>query len=233
VPPTCFFGDPNGTFTLALVGDSHAAQWFLALDAIAKARHWRLETFTKVRCPFLDIRMVNIQEKREYTECEAWDRAVVARLRAHPADLTVISTDRNWIDPVAAADDTPAAEAASEARLVQQLPGRVGLIVDTPSSNQDVPACLAAHRSDIRPCAFSRAIADRNAIGVREQAIAAATGAGLLDLNALICPGDPCQPIVDDILIFRDDSHLTGTFSMALAPALARSIDVVLATAPP
>ena len=60
VPPTCFYGDPNGTFTLALVGDSHAAQWFLALDAIAKARHWRLETFAKVRCPFLDIRMINI-----------------------------------------------------------------------------------------------------------------------------------------------------------------------------
>jgi hypothetical protein len=174
------------------------------------------------------MRMVNIQQKREYTECEAWDRAVVARLVAHPPDLTLISTDRNWIDPVAAADDTPAAEAASEARLVAQLPGRVGLIVDTPSSTQDVPACLAAHKADIRPCAFSRAVADRNAIGVREQAIATATGAGLLDLNDLICPGDPCQPIVDDILIFRDDSHLTATFSMALAPALARAIDAIL-----
>ena len=228
VPPACWYGDPQGTFTLALVGDSHAAQWFTALDAIAKARHWRLETFTKVRCPFLDVRMVNIALKREYTECEAWDRAVVARLQAHPADLTLISTDRNWIDPVAAADDTPVAEAASEARLVSQLPGRVGLIVDTPSSTQDVPACLAAHTSDIRPCTFSRAIADRNAIGVREQAIATATGAGLLDLNDLVCPGDPCQPIVDDILIFRDDSHLTATFAMALAPALARAIDAVL-----
>ena len=50
VPPACGYGDPNGTFTLALVGDSHAAQWFIALDAIAKARHWRLETFAKVRC---------------------------------------------------------------------------------------------------------------------------------------------------------------------------------------
>ncbi|MFI5261799.1 MAG: acyltransferase family protein [Candidatus Limnocylindrales bacterium] len=227
VPPDCVYGDAQGSFTVALVGDSHAAQWFTALDAIARSRGWRLETFTKVRCPFMDDRIQNVALKREYTECEAWDRAVVADLVAHPPDLTLISFDRDWVAPIDPAEATVPGEAASEARLVAKLPGRVGLIVDTPISNQDVPVCLASHTRDIRPCAFSRAIGDGNAIGQREAAVAASTGAGLIDLNALVCPGDPCQPIIDDILIFRDNSHFTATFSLALAPALARAIDAV------
>ena len=40
--PPCVFGDTAGTQTVALFGDSHAAQWFPALDDIAKRNHWRL-----------------------------------------------------------------------------------------------------------------------------------------------------------------------------------------------
>lgn len=229
VPPPCTYGDTNGSFVVALVGDSHAAQWFTALDAIASARHWRLETFTKVRCPFLDVPVLNIALKREYTECEAWNRAVVERLNAHPADLVLISTDRDWISPMDPALANPESEGASEARLVAQIPGRVAVIVDTPIADKDVPACLAANVDDIRVCTFSRAIGEANAIGVREAIVAARTGAGLINLNAIICPGDPCQPVIDRVLIFRDNSHLTATFSMVLAPDLAAAIDLVLA----
>ena len=230
-PPTCVYGDPSGTFTLALVGDSHAAQWFTALDAIATARGWRLETFTKVRCPFLDIPMQNVALKREYTECETWDRAVVSRLRASPPDLTLISIDRNWIQPTEPSQDSPEAEGASEARMVAQLPGRVGVIVDTPIADKDVPVCLSTHTADYRPCGFSRAVGAVNAMGVRESIVAANTGAGLIDLNDRICPGDPCEPIQGNFLLFRDNSHLTATFSLQLVPDLSSAIDGLLGSA--
>ena len=53
VPPDCVYGDRKGKITVALVGDSHAAQWFPALADVARRHHWRIVTFTKVACPFL------------------------------------------------------------------------------------------------------------------------------------------------------------------------------------
>ena len=49
--PECASGDAGATTTVALVGDSHAAMWQPALEPIARERHWRLETMSKVLCP--------------------------------------------------------------------------------------------------------------------------------------------------------------------------------------
>ena len=45
----------NGAITVALVGDSHAAHWFPALNVIAKERGWRLVPLTKFSCVFVDL----------------------------------------------------------------------------------------------------------------------------------------------------------------------------------
>ena len=66
--------------TVALVGDSHAAQWFPALDVLARRHDWRLVVFTKISCRFVDLPIYSRDLKREYTECERWRELVVARL---------------------------------------------------------------------------------------------------------------------------------------------------------
>ncbi|WP_281032988.1 SGNH hydrolase domain-containing protein, partial [Mesorhizobium sp. M6A.T.Ce.TU.016.01.1.1] len=48
----CQLGDPQGTRTIVVAGDSHAAQWIPAIDKIARDRKWKLVTFTKAACPF-------------------------------------------------------------------------------------------------------------------------------------------------------------------------------------
>ena len=40
--PKCVFGDPNGSHTMVLYGDSHALMWFRAMNQIAIRAHWRL-----------------------------------------------------------------------------------------------------------------------------------------------------------------------------------------------
>ena len=54
-PPPCVFGDTAGATTVVLFGDSHAAQWFPALDDIATRHHWRLLVLTKKGCPTAEI----------------------------------------------------------------------------------------------------------------------------------------------------------------------------------
>ncbi len=72
-PPDCRYGAKRPVLTVALVGDSHAAQWFPALQRIAKHEDWRIQTFVKVSCPLIDMRVGNLALKREYRECASFN----------------------------------------------------------------------------------------------------------------------------------------------------------------
>ena len=224
-PKDCTYGDPNGTFTVALVGDSHASHWFPAIEQIANANGWRLITFVKASCVFVDLPIFSPLLKREYTECEAWRPLVVQRLIAEQPDLVIVSSDR-WLPPVNAVDQDPTRQGDAMARLLRQIPGRVAILADTPAAGTDVPVCLSAHVDDITRCATSRLAAFGRQHLVRERAAARASGATLIDLSDAICPGDPCQPVVRGMIVYRDDHHLTATFAASLAAILESRLPI-------
>ncbi|HYM83289.1 MAG TPA: acyltransferase family protein [Candidatus Dormibacteraeota bacterium] len=229
-PRDCVYGNPAGSFTIALIGDSHASDWFPAVEAVAKARGWRVVTYVKVACPFADMPVYDQKLKREYTECASFRAATIDALRAHPANLVLVSMN-HWLEAMRPEDSTAAAQGAAMARAIEQLPGRVALMVDRPRSGQDVPACLSAHLDDVRQCAVPLAQAFTSQPGVRERAAAGASGAGLIDLSKDVCTGSPCPVVVRDMIVFRDNHHLTATFARSLAPQLAAALDRVLAGA--
>jgi hypothetical protein len=224
-PKDCTFGDPNGTFTVALVGDSHASHWFPAVEQIAIAHGWRLITFVKASCVFVDLPIFSPLLKREYTECEAWRPLVVQRLIAIQPDLVIVSSDR-WLPPVNKIDEDPARQGEALARLLRQIPGRIAILADTPAAAVDVPICLSAHLDDITRCATSRLAAFGRQHLIRERTAAQAAGATLVDLSDAICPDDPCQPVVRGMIVYRDDHHLTATFAASLAPYLEAALPI-------
>jgi hypothetical protein len=232
-PRDCVYGDPHGAFSVALVGDSHAAQWFPAVERVAKAHGWRLLTFVKVACPFLDMPVRNISLKREYRECAAFNDATIARLRDARPDLTLVSMSRYAIHPVLKRDMTVAAQGAAYARMLDRIPGRVAVIVDTPDAGRDIPACLSRNVADVRHCAIAHATAFSEDLGAIERAATKTTGDDLIDLTDRICRDDPCPVVIDGMIVFRDLRHLTATFSRSLAPDLQRRLDVILAPAGP
>jgi peptidoglycan/LPS O-acetylase OafA/YrhL len=229
-PRDCVYGDPKGDVTIALVGDSHASDLFPALEPIATARGWRLVTFVKVSCPFIDMPLRNLYLKRAYPECAAFRDATVRRLAAERPTLVILGFD-HFVHPVRAADDTIAAQVNALAHLIGRLPGRVAVLVDHPRSGVDVPGCLSEHRADIRRCAVPKGVAFLGATGTRERRAAEAAeaaGAGLIDLTASICPSLPCPVVIDERIVFRDNHHLTATFAATLSAPLAAEIDRVL-----
>ena len=232
VPPDCVYGDPAGTSAIALVGDSHAAQWFPAINRIAIQRHWRLLTFVKVSCPFVDMPIINLALKREYRECAAYRAAVILRLRDEQPRLTIVSGSRFAIHPVRSQDADVGAQAAALARMLDRIQGRVAVIVDTPEPGRDVPSCLSRHADDIRPCAIARATALSGDLGVIERQATRTTGDALIDLTRCVCRSWPCQVVANGIIKFRDTRHLTATFSRSLAGSLDLALDVVLGAAP-
>jgi len=45
---TCLIGSTSPTRTIAIVGDSHATQWFAALDRVGKDRGWAVRTYVRL-----------------------------------------------------------------------------------------------------------------------------------------------------------------------------------------
>ena len=224
VPPDCVYGVRDGTFTIALVGDSHAAHWFPAVERLAKHQGWRVVTFVKVACPFIDMRVSNVALKREYRECAAFNDATIGRLAQLAPDLTLVSMSRIAIHPVDAANDTDAAKGAAIGRELARVPGQKALIVDTPYAGFDVPGCLSAHQGDVDACAIPLRTAFTDHLGRIETAAAAASGAARIDLTGRFCDDGGCPVVISDLIVYRDHGHLTATFSRSLAPALGAAI---------
>jgi peptidoglycan/LPS O-acetylase OafA/YrhL len=222
-PRDCVFGDAQGATTVALVGDSHAAQWFPPLQRIAGTRGWRLVTFTKVSCRFVDVRQYARVLKRDYTECDAWRERVVQSLESLRPDLVIVAVTRS-LKPIEAADNDPRRQGEAMARLLQRIPGRIAILVDTPQSRYDVPSCLSRNLADATRCETSR----RAAFGWRhlilERTAAEASGATMVDLSHRICPRDPCPVVLDGMIVYRDSHHLTATFATSLAGDLEAAL---------
>lgn len=224
-PPTCTYGNRDSTFTVALVGDSHAAHWFPAVEAIANARGWRLVVYAKASCVFVDLPIYSPILKREYTECEAWRPLVIERLIQDQPDVTIVSSDR-WLPTEVKGDADPTRQGEAMARLLNQIPGAIAILADTPASRVDVPVCLSQNLADITRCATPRSEAFGRRPLLRERVAAKAADATVIDLSDAICPGDPCQAVVGEFIVHRDDHHLTATFAASLAGLLEAALPI-------
>jgi len=225
-PPNCVYGVKGSAITIALVGDSHASHWFPAIEAIALERGWRLVSFVKVSCSFTTLVQRNLALKREYRECTAFNEATVARLNQIKPALTII-VNRRTFRPIEE-NITSALAGAALGEMVARIPGTTVILVDTPDPGRDVPACLSKHPSDIRACLFAQDDADNREIGIAERVAADVSGARLIDLTANICTEWPCSPISGSVLIYRDEDHMTATFSRSLAAPLGVEIAKLL-----
>ena len=229
----CEYGDPDGEATIALVGDSKALQWITALDAIGQANGWRIVTYTKSTCSFAAATLG--RDGGPFEACTEWNRAVVDRLRDLRPDLVLTSQGRNRAldDP----DDPEAGESrdAMVEGLVQRWTDlseddfRIAVIADTPQPGYDVYECAAEHRDRLTECAFDReeAVADSAAI-VQERAAEQSGGVAWIDLNRAICPGESCAPVIGNVLVYRQGSHLTVTYVDTLEPRLARALEEIV-----
>src|SRR5699024_5452955 len=87
----CTYGNPGGTFTVALLGDSHAAQWVPTFQALAEKHGWRLRVFTKSSCPLCGATVAVGKDNRPYAGCDGWNADVQRIMATERPDLVVTS----------------------------------------------------------------------------------------------------------------------------------------------
>jgi peptidoglycan/LPS O-acetylase OafA/YrhL len=223
----CLYGDPEGDRTLVLFGDSHAMQYFPAVDELAEIHHWRLIVLTKAECPPEELEVRSMVEDREYSQCDEWRQSAFKRIEESGQNVTVIMSGDTVYVPYGPDGEELEGDEAAEAMeagylktLARLKAAGVGTVVirDTPASSQDVPSCVSEDIQHLDRCAFARPHEWDREYDVR--AAKRAPGTILIDLTADICPGEICRAVIGNALVYRDKSHLTATFARTLEPLL-------------
>ncbi len=220
----CWFGDPDGERTMVVFGDSHAAQWFAPLNQLAEVSGWRMLVLTKATCSVPLIEEYNDERGREYTECAEWREKAFTEIERIEPELVFASNsdDKEVLD-----DDPDAAWVEGWTESVERLTAaadEVYVMADTAWGAGNVPDCLSAHQQDATECVND--IEDAVVFPERREAAMAAVadaGAEVIDPVPWICDTEEgkCPVVVGNLLVYRDDNHLSSRFAAELAPQLA------------
>ena len=234
----CAFGDTGSATTVVLVGDSHAASWFPALERLATQNKWRLLAWTKSGCPAPDVTIFQRKLARPYDECDTWRTTVLDRLTSSDKPALVVAAgtrteslvDRSNGSRLEGTGRAGAEWQAGWARTLSRLTEAgvpVAVMRDTPWPGKDMAVCVGQNRSNPSACDVTRDALDGTKYDVGMAA--KYDGATGVDLSDVICDADRCPATHGKYLVYRDTDHLTATFSTALAPYLDAKLTPLIA----
>lgn len=219
-PLGCYYGDPNGKITIAMVGDSKIAQWLPAMIKIANKNGWRILFESKNACGFHSAMLVAYGGN--YVECWDWNRAVLKKLLGpNKPDYVITSQVRSFTRGSRGEDLAPAL--VDWWRQLESAGIEVIAMADNPHPEGNVYECVAQNSGEMTRCAFPKTELPGGTAALWK---AAETMGGIdrVDLNDAICPTDMCAPVIGNVLIYRQGSHITRTYIETLTPRLEKEL---------
>jgi hypothetical protein len=222
------------------MGDSHAMAYIPTFTAMAERRGWDFSVTAYPTCPWQrGIQVIYPTVTACRAEQSDWYDRVVPEL---DPDLIVLAhqafdgplralpfvtgASGRVIGPRSASYETTLISASSSALRRLERPGR-RLVVLQPMP--EVPAavnplaCLSSGESPAR-CVYQAdprvtPLEQYYRTGIRQPGVTS------VDLDRLVCARWPvCDPIIANVIVRRDQTHLTATFARSLATPLERLI---------
>ena len=229
-PKNCVYGDAASSTVIGLYGDSHAAEWFPAFEKIAIKRHWKLISYTKRGCPPADIPTYSKVLGKVYKECAPWRENVLKQMVTDGVQVVFVA---HFDRLLSASTRVPMWQKEWRAALQSTIDALSAkgitpvLMEDTPYPGQDVPTCLSRHYTNVQLCNPIISSAYRDDMHQMLQDFDAAK-VHVLWTRQWFCTDAGCPTVVGNILVYRDDNHMTVTFASFIAPLLdAAVVDVV------
>jgi peptidoglycan/LPS O-acetylase OafA/YrhL len=229
--PECVYGAPSSETTVVLFGDSHAMQWFPALNKIAKERDWRLVGLTKAACPPAEVHIYNATLRRAYRECDEWRKRTLERIVQDEKPSLVVTSSLPTYRPREdgkrlggdASEEAMVEGYVSTLRELRSTGAPVALIEDVPHPNKNIPQCVSRSLDRLQECATPRSKALGH-LKVNARAAAEVEGVRLIDPTPEVCLKKTCPAVIGDALVYRNGAHLTATYVRTLTPWLAERL---------
>lgn len=200
----CTYGDKSSNRTIVLYGDSHAAQWFPALEKLANKNGFKLVSLTKSACPAPEVKKVEIGAYKN-RDCFKWRKNSIKRMQEIKPAAIILSSFQ-YFDVPENYSSRKSWWADGQQLAFNHLVGaskKLIYISDTPHPNRDIPNCLAATggaKCDDSEFSYSK------------------ISGGFIQVNPTpwLCTSK-CPAVVNGIVAYRDASHISVAMSRSLS----------------
>lgn len=217
---SCSYGPKDAPNVLALVGGSHSAHWLPALRTLLqREQDWRIVTFTKSSCVLSTQQMSKVPDYQE--SCEVWNERLIARLTAEKPALVFTTSTR----VVGGREEIPFGYQQQWQKLLDAGIGVVA-IRDTPWFGFDVPECVEVHGPLSPRCAKDRTALPKEVAA--PLAIPRSDNLHFLDLTDRFCTDAECPPVIGNVMVYYDSSHVTATYMRTLSRDLEKRLLPIL-----
>ncbi|MUV37316.1 putative peptidoglycan O-acetyltransferase YrhL [Lentibacillus sp. JNUCC-1] len=212
----CSYGETeNPEFTIALVGGSHSGHWFPALEQFAQDSGVKIDVYNKDACRFSTQDFDGLLS----ATCMEWNERIIEPLMDNPPDLIVTTASVN------AGAKVP--QGYIEMWKKFQGIANIFAIRDNPRMKEDVPSCVELNGPE--ECSVQR----KEALSEKapwENTTNIPNNVYFADLSDYFCVGDTCPAVIGNVLVYRDQHHISTLYSMTLAEPLKEHIFEALET---
>ena len=195
----CVYGG-SGKGKLVLFGDSHAAQWFPAINKWALINRYQLIVMTKSSCPALPLPLKD-NGAFKARACNTFRANAIAEINRIKPDLVIISNFEHY-------EKIAAKSFAGKLRI----DSKILLIRDTPWPNKDIPTCLSTNR-----------ICDTQVPKKIQYSYS-----NIFDPVPILCTLK-CPAKVDGLIAYRDQTHISVAMAEHLTDVLGAEIEKLVA----
>ena len=234
----CAFGVSSGrsTGSVALLGDSHAANWRAAVQWVAEAKRWRGISLALGGCPYSTSTRVIPEPLRSH--CMRRNQEVPGWFARHPDVHTVFVAQISgvpWVVPPG--QNEFETEVSDYIAAWNALPASVEHIIvirDTPKALPTTARCVdravARHRPAGPACRMPRhAVLDRDPAVVAASRLASPR-VQVVNLVRYFCDRRWCYPVIGGALVQKDWNHISSIFTATVGPYLLRDVDRLMAS---
>lgn len=236
----CILGDPAGTTTIAVIGDSHAGHWRGAVEALAAESGYRLVFRWLSSCPSIDVPVTDLQGVTD-PKCEPYRDQTAKILDAVRPDVVIISNANAYDgrirgeqgEHLSVSEQADSWKRALDAQIdwARGLGARVGIVRDNPRMLFNPTACLSTLHGSPAECETDRESAHqliRTFDEATQEAIADQAVASVLTTDEAICSGDVCRAVDESgVPVYQDQSHLSEMWTMTQVPRLAEFVAAI------
>lgn len=224
-PIVCERGDPNGSTTLMVIGDSKIAQYVPALDEIGERRGWKVVTTTKSSCALSAT--TPIIRDGPYGSCRDWGQQVLDLVEEIDPSVVLLSqgSSQAWDEESGAGSVELMRQGMLAAyERIANSGASIVMIRNNVIGDFVVRDCVSANPEALERCIIPWEAVDGKGSGVLQERVAAEVGYALIDPTPLLCPEQLCLPVIGGVLVYRDGSHITATYVKTMIPFLEEQL---------
>lgn len=206
----CSNGIKDGAKSIVVLGSSHAHVWNTPILDMAKENQWSVTSITKGYCPLGEDTSVGISES-----CAEFNKDTLKQVLAMKPDAVVTTSTRTnvlWQVPEQLDPGW-----VSTVKTLNAAGIKVVAIRDTPRLPQNVPDCLEEAPTDFVGCGAKRIDLFKKAAPT-DQVAASLPDTKFLDFTKYFCDDTVCPAVIGNVLVYKDDNHVTRTYMETLAP---------------